>query len=85
MHYGLVDALNLVFHIHVQLAQAVNLVRGGLPVTAPICFQEGSHKLSETVWVHVHQTLLHFIVIDEGGVGFVIYPVVNLCDKTDTS
>ena len=61
-------ALNFVLDIHVELAQAVDLVWGGVPVAAAIGFQEGGNQLAEAVGVGLHQALCHFRVVHVSGI-----------------
>mmetsp|Transcript_27247 Transcript_27247/g.59503 ORF Transcript_27247/g.59503 Transcript_27247/m.59503 type:complete len:1448 (-) Transcript_27247:88-4431(-) len=74
---NLLDALDLVLNLHVELAQALELLLGGVPVPAAVRLEEGRHHLAEAVGVGLEQALLHLLVLNEGGVGLVVHPVVH--------
>mmetsp|Transcript_21009 Transcript_21009/g.46075 ORF Transcript_21009/g.46075 Transcript_21009/m.46075 type:complete len:1268 (+) Transcript_21009:731-4534(+) len=74
---SLFHALDLVLHIHVQLSQALQLLGLGVPVAAAVSLQEGGHQLAEAVRVGAHQAVSHLGVLNEGGVGLIVHPVVN--------
>ena len=42
------DTLDAILHISVQLAQLVNLVGAGIPVSSPVGLEEGGHQLPVT-------------------------------------
>mmetsp|Transcript_40413 Transcript_40413/g.111226 ORF Transcript_40413/g.111226 Transcript_40413/m.111226 type:complete len:672 (-) Transcript_40413:2319-4334(-) len=70
-------ALDFVVDLGVELAQAVEVLLGRLPVAAPVRLEEGRDHVAEGVRVRVQQPLLHLRVGDEDVVGVLVDKVVD--------
>ena len=55
--HGLFNTLNLVLNIHVHLAELLQLLGLGLPVSSAVSLEESCNKLAERVGVCLKQTL----------------------------
>ena len=69
---------NPILYICVELAEAVYLLGGSIPVASPIRLEEGGHELAEAVGIGRHEPCRHLRVVYERAVGLIIDPVVHL-------
>mmetsp|Transcript_8545 Transcript_8545/g.29141 ORF Transcript_8545/g.29141 Transcript_8545/m.29141 type:complete len:238 (+) Transcript_8545:426-1139(+) len=70
-------ALDLVVHLLVELAEALEVLLGGVPVAAAVGLEEGGHHVAEGVGVCLEEALLHLGVRDEHLVGVLVDKVVH--------
>merc|ERR1712216_514242 len=72
------DTLDLVLHLHVKVAETLDVLVGGFPVPAAVRLEEVGNHLAERVGVGLHQALLHLRVFHVHVIRVLVHPVVHL-------